>query len=243
MEKELILKRSWFMLFIRLFLFATIQGAFALVFVLLGKENAWTASANWWPFVVGFANLVCLFLLIRFFRTEGSNYWEIFRIKKENIGKDLLTILGALVISAPLSYFPNVILGKLLFGDANATLELFIRPLPMWAVYVSIVFFPITQGLVEIPTYMLYVLPRLEKNGYQRWLAVLLPTLLLSAQHIAVPLLFNGRFIIWRLFMFLPFALFMALLIRWRPRLMPYIAIVHALMDAATAIMLIPFGY
>ena len=231
------------MLVIRLFLFAGIQGLFALGFYLLHENEAWNQSANWWPIVVGIANIVCLFLLTYLFKLEGRRFWELFRFQKDTIGKDLLTLLGFLVISGPIAFLPNVMLGKALFGDPNAALALFIRPLPMWAVFLSIAVFPITQGLAEVPTYMMYAMPRLELGGYQRWTAILLPTIFLSAQHIAVPLLFDGRFIIWRLFMYLPFALLIALLMYWRPRLLPYIAIIHVLMDAATAIMLIPMGY
>lgn len=243
MKNNKILQKSWFMLVLRLVLFTGIQGAFALVFFLFGKSDSWNESANWWPVIVVLTNLVCLYFLVRFFKEEGSSYWSLFQIRKENVGKDLLVLLGFLVIAAPISYLPNVLLAKWLFGDANATLELFIRPLPYWVVYFSLVFFPLTQGLVEIPTYMLYVMPRFEKAGYKRWLVILLPAFFLSIQHIAVPLLFNGRFIIWRLLMYLPFAILVALLMRWRPRFLPYIAFTHVLMDAATAMMLFQFGY
>jgi len=238
-----ILKRALFLLPIRLLLFAGIQAIFALGFFIFGINEPWNASANWWPIIVGLANLVCLVILLFYYRTEGESFWSLFRFHKESVGKDLLILLGFLVLAAPLSYLPNILLGKLLFGDPNATLELFIRPLPMWAVYVSIVFFSVTQGIVEIPTYMLYIRPRLEKGGMNRLLTVLLPTIFLSAQHIAVPLLFDGKFILWRLLMFLPFALLVAIMIKTRPRLMPYVAIVHILMDASTGLMLLQFGY
>ena len=240
MEKKGTLHRSWFTLFLRLFLFIGIQSLFALGFLLNGKTNAWELSANWWPIVVGLSNLVCLLILVNFFKSEGRNYWDMFRFRKDTVKQDLLLLLGFLVLAAPISYLPNVMLGKYLFGDASATLELFIRPLPPWAVIVSLIVFPVTQGLAEIPAYMMYVMPGFIKAGYPKWLSVLLPVLLLSAQHIAVPLLFDVRFIIWRLFMYLPFALLIALVIRWRPRMLPYIAIIHILMDVATVVMLFP---
>ena len=231
------------MLPIRLFLFAGIQALVALIFFLFGKENAWTASTNWWPLIVFIANLICLFLLIRFYKAEGSSFWNIFKFQKEFVGKDLLAILGFLVVASPVAFLPNILLGNLFFGDITNALALFIRPLPMWAVVLSILTFPLTQGLVEIPTYMMYVMPRLEKGGLPRWAAILLPTLFLAAQHIAIPLVFNGSFILWRFLMFLPFALLVALVIKWRPRLLPYIAIIHVLMDISTAMMLLPLGY
>ena len=38
------------------------------------------------------------------------------------------------------------------------------------------------------------------------WIGVALPILFLAAQHCALPLVFSGRFLLWRLGMFLPFA-------------------------------------
>ncbi|PKO03759.1 MAG: hypothetical protein CVU43_01010 [Chloroflexi bacterium HGW-Chloroflexi-5] len=237
------IKRAWFMLPVRLFLFAGIQALFALGFWVIGNNEAWNTSANWWPIFVGLANLVCLLLLVRFYKAEGDSFWSIFKFHKEFVGKDLLAILGFLVISGPVAFIPNMLLGNLFFGDINDAVDLFIRPLPMWAVIASILFFPVTQGLVEIPTYMMFVMPRLEKGGLPRWASILLPTLFLAAQHIAIPLLFNMNFILWRFLMFLPFALLVALVIKWRPRLLPYIAIIHVLMDVSTAVMLLPLAY
>jgi hypothetical protein len=112
------------------------------------------------------------------------------------------------------------------------------QPLPLWAIWAALVLFPVTQGLAEIPTYMAYVMPRLEARTGWRWLAVVLPAFFLGAQHVAAPLLFDGRFVAWRLIMFMPFAFLVALVMRWRPRLLPYLAIVHVLMDISAAAML-----
>jgi hypothetical protein len=236
-------KRAWVMLPIRLVLFTGLQALLALVFLLVGKSDAWNSSANWWPMIVGLANLVCLFLLIRFYKAEGDNFWKIFKFQKEFVGKDLLAVLGFLVIAGPVAFLPNILLGNLLFGDFNNAVALFIRSLPIWAVIASILLFPFTQGLVEIPTYMMFVMPRIEKGGLPRLASIFLPTLFLAAQHIAIPLVFNGNYLLWRFLMFLPFALLVALVIRWRPRLLPYIAIIHVLMDISTAVMLFPLAY
>lgn len=243
MNEQITQKRAWIMLPIRLCLFAGFQALVALAFFLFGKEKAWSASTNWWPLVVFFANIVCLILLIRFYKAEGDRFWNIFKFQKDTVGKDLLALLGFLIVAGPIGFLPNILLGNLLFGNVSIATELFLRPLPMWAVIASILLFPLTQGLVEIPTYMMYVMPRIEKGGLPRWVAILLPSLFLAAQHIAIPLVFNGRFILWRFLMFLPFAFLVALVIKWRPRLLSYIAIIHVLMDISTAMMLLPLGY
>jgi hypothetical protein len=234
---------SWPMLFSRLVLFAGVQALFALGFFLTGDPKAWESSANWWPFVVTIVNLICVATLVRSFRSEGKRYWDIFRIHIENLLRDILIVLGLFIIGGPISYFPNPMLSKALFGDSQLVLPLLVRPLPLWAVYASIFLFPITQSLAELATYFGYVMPRLESQGLRPCLAVTIPALLLGLQHIAVPLLFDLRFIAWRGLMYLPFAVFVGIVLYWRPRLLPYMAIIHVLMDLSFAMMLLSAAY
>jgi hypothetical protein len=110
-------------------------------------------------------------------------------------------------------------------------------------VYASIVLFPLTQGLVEIPTYFSYIMPRLEAQGMRPWLAISLPAIMLGLQHIAVPFVFDIRYLTWRGLMFIPFAFLVGIVIHGRPRLLPYLAITHVLMDLSFAMMMLPMGY
>ena len=50
-----------------------------------------------------------------------------------------------------------------------------------------------------------------------------------------MPLIFDWRFIAWRFLMFLPFALLMALALRLRPTLLPYLMVGHFLIDLSSA--------
>jgi hypothetical protein len=118
-----------------------------------------------------------------------------------------------------------------------------VRPLPLWAAYATIVLFPVTQGLAELATYFGCVMPRLASQGTNKYLALALPALMLGLQHVAVPFLFDGRFIAWRALMYIPFAFFAALLLRWRPRLLPYLALIHALMNMSFATMFLGVAY
>ena len=56
---------------------------------------------------------------------------------------------------------------------------------------------------------------------------------MLAFQHVTLPLLFDARFMVWRLVMFVPFGLLVAVLLRSRPQLLPYMVVVHMLMDAS----------
>jgi hypothetical protein len=229
--------KPWLMIVSRSLLFLTFQTLIALIFRLSGSSDSWNASAGWWPFAIIFTDLACLGLLIRFYRQEGKRFWDVFLIQRQFIKQDLLFLFGFLVIAGPLGYLPNFWSARWLFGDPQIALDLLVRPLPAWAAVSSFAIFPIMQGLVEIPTYMLYSLPRLESQGLRPWLAVGLVSFFLSAQHIFAPFLPDGRFITYRLVMFLPFAVLIALVMRARPRLMPYVTVIHTLMDLSVAVM------
>ncbi|MFL7890517.1 MAG: hypothetical protein ACK2UM_09310 [Anaerolineales bacterium] len=233
----------WIMLVARISLFAGIQVLIALCFYLAGFTNAWESAASWWPFTVTITNLICISLLVWLFNQDGKRYWDIFHIQRGNLKSDLLALLLLLVFLGPVSFLPNLLLGNLLFVDPQQTLALLIRPLPLWAVYISLILFPVTQGLAELPTYFSYSMPKLESQGVHRWAAVTLASLFLSLQHLAVPLLFNYQFILWRALMFLPFAFFVGIVLHWRPRLLPYLAFIHVLMDLSFAAMLIGVAY
>lgn len=228
---------AWVLLPARTLLFAIWQALFALGLLLSGSSAPWKASAAWWPFAIALANLVCIVALIHLFRREGKRYWHLFRFEREHVKRDLLTLLIVLVVMVPVAFLPNILAAAWLFDDPQTPVELLFQPLSLWAVWLAVVLFPVTQGLAEIPTYMAYVMPRLEAQTGRRWLAIVLPAFFLGAQHVAAPLILDGRFVVWRLIMFMPFAFLVALVMRWRPRLLPYLAIVHVLLDISAAAM------
>jgi hypothetical protein len=234
----------WLMLFSRIVLFFAIQALLALGFTLAGSTKGWDDSVAWWTLVVTFTDLIGVFTLIKLFQREGKNYWDIFGIERKHLVGDLLTLFGAMFILGPAALLPNILLSTWLYGDPQAVLAFFVRPLPMWAVYlVAIILFPISQGLAELATYFKYVMPRLEANGMATWLAVALTGLMLGVQHLAAPFVFDIRFITWRGLMFIPFGILTGILLHWRPRLFPYAAIIHVLMNMSFATMFLAVAY
>lgn len=234
-------KSGWplWMLAARSCLFLLFQAVFALGFYLRGAAHAWEAAAAWWTFSVTITNLICISLLIILFRQNGKRYLDIFKVQRGTFKSDWLVLLVLLVFLGPVGFLPNLLLGKWLFGDPEKTLALILRPLPFWAVYLSIILFPLTQGLAELPTYFAYSMPAMISQGARGWVAVALASLFLALQHIAAPFLFNFQFIVWRGLMFLPFASFIGVVLYRRGRLLPYFALVHVFMDLSFAIMLL----
>ena len=229
--------RPWLMLVIRSLLFLVFQISIGLIFLNHNPSGLWFGSAAWWPFSIILTDLICLVLLIHFYKQEGKRYWDVFKIDRQHAKKDLLFMLGFLVLLGPVGFLPNILSAQWLFGDPQIALDLLVRPLPVWAAVLSFLSFPLLQGIVEIPTYMLYALPRLEKQGIRPWLAITFTGFFLSAQHVFAPFIPDLSFITYRLVMFLPFAFLIAVVMRWRPRLMPYMAIIHILMNVSIAVM------
>lgn len=229
----------WMMLPARTLLFVAFQALFAAGYLSSGSASAWKESAAWWPFTVTLTNLVCVALLISLFQREGKSFPNLFRFQRQHWKNDLLAVLGVLVITIPAALLPMILLGTWLFGDSTTATSLLIRHLPSWAAIAALVLFPITQGLVELAFYFMYIEPRLEEQVGTRWLAVSLSAFALGIQHLAIPLIFNGHFMVWRSLMFIPFAFLLGIVLRWRPRLLPYLAVIHILLDLGTAALLL----
>jgi hypothetical protein len=228
--------RPLLMLASRFLLFASFQALIALLFALMGARSPWLASIAWWPVAAVLTNLVSLFLLNRLFAAEGSRFTTLYKFQRGEVGKDLLIILGLLIVAGPVALLPNFLVAFWLYGGMEEVGAIFFQRLPVWAAVFSLVLFPVTNALAELPTYMGYCMPRLAALSRRGWLAVLLASFFLALQHVALPLVFDGRFMTWRLLMFIPFALLMAALLYWRPRLLPYMLIIHFLMDLQVVI-------
>jgi membrane protease YdiL (CAAX protease family) len=226
------------MLFFRVALFAGFQGVVALVFLAIGTADPWYESQAYWIITGLMANLVTLSVLARLSSRNGRTYLDHFRFHRATWRRDVLMALGLVALAAPISMLPNVFLAEQLLGSPDTASELFYRPLPVVIILIGFLW-PLTQGLVELPFYFWYLMPRLEKRLKNGWVAWVIASFFLALQHTTLPLIFNAEFIAWRFGMFLPFALFVGLCIKLRPRLLPYLMISHALIDFVAVIMLL----
>jgi hypothetical protein len=230
-----VVSHPWFMLFSRSALFLIFQVLFALIVAATGTKSAWDESARYWTFLALLANFASLYLLVRLFNAEGKRFFDILRFSRETWKTDLLWFLGFSIIGLPIAAAPREPLAVAIFGDAAIATNLLFRPIPVWAFVLSFLF-PLTIWFAELPTYFGYCMPRLEAQLKNGWLAWIIASLFLAAQHMFLPFILNGGYLLWRFGMFLPFALFTGLVIKFRPALLPYFVIVHALMDVTTVL-------
>ena len=225
----------WPMLMSRSVLFFLFQLLIALVLTLTGTRSSWDESARWWTFMAFLANFVSIYLLVRVFKAEGKRYLDAIRFSRATWKTDLIWFFGSSFLTLPIAALPMNILGTAIFGDPLIPSLMMFRPLPAWAFLLSFLF-PLTIAFAELPTYFGYVMPRLESQLKNGWLAWLIASLGLAAQHMFLPLLVDGGFILWRLLMYLPFALFVGLLLKLRPTLLPYTMMVHSLADVSAVL-------
>jgi len=227
------------MVVVRLVGFVTFQAAIAGVYAWTGTGAGWSASVAWWPVTATLTNLLCIALLRSLLHREGRRYRDFWRFERTTSRSDVLVVLGLLVVSAPLVLLPNLGLAQWLFADPLAPAALFFVALPRWAALVSLVAFPITVAMAELPTYFGYAMPRLAARWGRPTLAVVVAAFFLGAQHVGLPLRFDGAFILWRLLMFMPFAFLLAVALHIRPRLLPYLMVAHGLLDLQAAWMVL----
>jgi len=225
----------WLMLFSRSVLFIFFQTLLALLLLSMGTKSAWEEAGRYWTFMVTLANGVSLYLLLRLFNVEGKRFWDILRFSRETWKADLLWFIGFSIIAMPVVGAPREPLAKAIFGDPMIATNMFFRPLPMWAFGLSFLF-PFTIWFSELPTYFGYCMPRLEVQLKNTWLAWFIASFFLAAQHMFLPTILNGGYFLWRFGMFLPFALVTGLALKFRPALLPYFVIVHALLDVTTVL-------
>lgn len=223
------------MLFSRSAFFVLFQGLIALILLASNVQSPWYEFARWWPIVVFPANIVSLYFLIRLYKAEKKNFWDILHFSHKTWKSDLLWFIGFSLLAMPIAAMPRVPLAAAIFGDADIATNLLFRPIPTWAFFASFLF-PLTIWFAELPTYFGYCMPRIADQLKNSWLAWILSSLFLAAQHMFLPLIFNGGYLLWRFGMFLPFALVIGLALKLRPRLLPYVVIAHALLDISTVL-------
>ena len=217
------------MLIARTFLFALTQTLIAILFFIQGEPNPWQVSIAWWPICAIVTNFICLALLAWLARQEGSNLADLYNFDRSRFGRDLLMGFAFIFIAFPFAYLGLVGSTWLLYGG---TMPDFFFPLPMWAAVLTLLLFAPTVALAELPTYMGYCLPRIEAITGKSWLALLLATFWLAAQHAALPLIFDWKFVLWRFSAFLPLAFIVGLLYLRTRRLIP-LMVAHGLIDAS----------
>jgi membrane protease YdiL (CAAX protease family) len=231
-QKATFAKPALWALMLRTVLFFGMQCLIVLFFSLQGEASPWQKSVAWWPFQVTMAN-VLTFLWLRWRgRKEGFSFKELINFDSSRIGKDLLLVLLFLLLGFVGGALGLYGLSYLMYGSLPP--DTMFQALPMWAAIGALVLFPLSNGLVELPTYFAYAMPRLEAGLKNKVLAFSLAALALAFQHFVIPVT-DLKFMIWHALSFIPLAVIVGLAYRKTKRMFP-LMIAHGLMDLQMAV-------
>ena len=134
---------------------------------------------------------------MRVFNAEGKRYFDILRFSRATWKTDLLWFFGFCIIGLPIAAAIKDPLAVAIFGDAMTPTNMLFRPLPTWAFVLGFLF-PLTIAFSELPTYFGYCMPRIEAQLKNGWVAWLIASFFLAAQHMFLPLIFDWGFMLWR---------------------------------------------
>lgn len=206
--------------FARLFFAVIAQSLIALLFF-SSAPFPYVAAGRWWPVYGILIDLGCFFLITWRASKEGLRFRDLISLDSHRLARDIL--LGLVYV---LWFFPLAMVGilgfsLLLYGTPQPPSVY--SPLPTWAAIYSLLVFPAIWALMEQCTYQGYALPRLEALLHRRGLAVATVAFGWGIQHIALPMGFNTRFMIFRFLSFVPLAVVMTLIYLRTRRLIPFI--------------------
>jgi len=221
----------WLMLFARSGGALAAQSLLAVAFAAAGAATPWRAAADWWLASFAVAEVANIAVLAWLLRREGLRYRDMLNVSRRDVKGDLKWLAIAFLVSGPVAFLPNVLLGSALWGNAQVGADLIFRPLPVAGAWAVVIVFPVVHALTELPTYFGYVMPRLQALTSRRWAPMLACAGALSLQHVFLPFLLDGPYIVWRALMYLPFAVWLAWVIDRRPTVLPYLAAGHYLLD------------
>jgi hypothetical protein len=231
--------KVWGMLVLRSMLPFSLLLLLALAFRLNGQSSPIRSASAWWLWTVTLTNIVSILLLARLGRQESLRLRDLFFFNPRTWKADLRWFLVSLIGIALFVQLPGDLLSRLLWADTRVPLRMLMQPLPLAAIFPLMLLMPTTQALAELPVYWGYVTPRLCALGMKRWRVVTIVGLVLSLQHLFFSFQPDWRYDLWLALKYLPFALWTGYVVDRRPTVLPYLMLLHFMMDASLPVLVL----
>ncbi len=212
------------------------QATVAFVFLLRGKAKPWLLAAPWWTVYGTLIDIGCLLALTYLMRQEGGRLLDLVGVQATRFRRDLLMGLAYAAGILPFGILGGFIASALIYRSAPAPMP--IGPLPLPGAFYSLLIWPVVWAVAEELTYLGYALPRLEALTGHSWIALVVVLFFWSAQHCAMPLRPDLRFILWRAISSFPVVLVVSLIFIRTRRLLPLI-VAHWVANAAAVLIMV----
>jgi hypothetical protein len=195
------------------------------------SATPWHDAEPWLPVYGTLIDAGCLAMLWQLTRRERIGFTDLVGFDRAQIARD--SMLGMALVPAGLVLILGGVYatGWLVYG--TLTPPYLFGPLPLPAALYGALVFAIVWGITEQMTYNGYLVPRYQVLFMSTGRAVALVACVWSFQHAVMPLVFDAKYIVFRMLSPLPYSLFQTLLYLRLRRLIPF-AIAHAVLDGAS---------
>ena len=187
-----------------------------------------SAIGHWWSMIAVVVNILTVMLLVYAARRNGQTFWQLINYQKGQTRWTavLLVTLLVLVIGMAGMYMA----GFLLYGNMLYAPPVMIAPIAKWIAVINIVLLPVSTTFAEDGLYLGCGVNQI-KNKYA---AIFVPAFFYALQHCFIPVLLDGRYIIYRFLSFLPLTIILCWYYYEKRNPLP-IMVGHAFIDLATA--------
>lgn len=214
------------------------QAAAAVVVSLLGAAEPWLRAAELWPLYGTAANLVTLWIVARFLRSEGIPFAALWSADAVNRRHDRGAAAAAAVIGILLVLASHAALTALLFESAAAPLAWLHINGPWFQRWGFAVLYISSGTFAVYPLFLGFAVPRLATVSGLRNASVFLGMLWLGAQYISLPFVADWRYLVWRLVLFMPLAWVFSATVLKRPGSLRYLMIAYVVIHVVLLIVL-----
>ncbi len=203
---------------------------FLILSVLTGKELIEIAS--WWSVVASIINIAVLGVLIAASKAEKITYLKLINYEKGSAKLKSIIFISLLMIMVGMGGM--YLSGYIIYGQIPYFAPLMIAPIPFVLAVINLVVLPITTTLAEDGIYLGGGINQLNLKG----ISTLVPAFFYALQHSFIPMIFDGKFMIYRFLSFLPLTIFICF---WYSRKRNPIPIMmgHILLNIATAVQIL----
>lgn len=212
------------------------QAITATILWVSGDPAPWVSSRSWWMVYGTLTDIGCLCLLVLLLRREGLRLRDMSGITRANLIPQLRSIP-----SYVLALLPAIAAASLVtlafYGPGALPPQVGASALPVWAAAYSCTLWPIIWAFTEEIVYLGFLLPRLQAATGRTWTAACAVVLFWSMQHLVLPFIPDGTYLVsrWLGAFLITAAMTLAFLLLRRKLLAT--TTVHWLSNASTAVM------
>lgn len=185
--------------------------------------------SQWWSVIASIINILFIGILLYVCKKQKITYGKLMEYEKGKCKWHvmLLIVVTMLVVGMGGMYLA----GYICYGVFPYLAPMLIAPIPLILAIVNLFILPITTTLAEDGLYLGLGVNYIKN----RWIAIFVPAFFYAIQHSFIPLLLDGRYIMYRFLSFLPLTLWICYWYYKNRNPLP-IMIVHGIFNVATAV-------